>query len=60
MLLCFLNLTVFHIAGPALNLPFLLDHIMTEIQPLNWQAVVDSPVPLKVLTPDYQCKQLFY
>jgi hypothetical protein len=35
-------------AAPVLNLPFLIDHVMRSVHPLDWQAVLDSPVPLKV------------
>lgn len=34
---------------PVLNLPFLIDHVMNTEHPLNWQAVLDSPIPLKVV-----------
>lgn len=34
--------------GPALDLEFLLNYVMNEVKPLDWQRVVDSPVPLKV------------
>lgn len=44
------RLTCSILAGPALDLSFLLDYVMNEIKPLDWQAVVDSPIPLKVNT----------
>ena len=31
-----------------LNLPYLLDYVMREVLPLDWQAVVRSDIPLKV------------
>jgi hypothetical protein len=34
--------------GPVLNLDFLIDYVMTEVRPLRWQAVIESPIPLKV------------
>ena len=42
-------------AGPALDLAYLLDYVMEEVKPLQWQAVVDSAVPLKVSAPEI-CK----
>ena len=36
-------------AGPVLNLSFLMDHVMEKVKPLFWDAVLDSPIPLKVL-----------
>lgn len=33
---------------PALDLSILLEEVMGEIKPLNWDAVIQSPVPLKV------------
>lgn len=35
---------------PVLNLPFLIDHVMQSECPLDWQAVLGSPIPLKVGT----------
>lgn len=35
-------------AGPVLNLSFLMDEVMEEVKPLYWDAVLDSPIPLKV------------
>ena len=35
-------------AEPALDLTFLLDHVMCHVTPLDWAAVLASPVPLKV------------
>ena len=35
-------------AEPALDLTFLLDHVMCHVTPLDWGAVLASPVPLKV------------
>ena len=37
------------LAGPVLNLSFLMDHVMEKVKPLLWDAVLDSPIPLKVL-----------
>ncbi|KDD72395.1 hypothetical protein H632_c3401p0 [Helicosporidium sp. ATCC 50920] len=34
---------------PALDLEFLVDEIMGSVLPLDWRAVADSPVPLKVV-----------
>ena len=36
-------------AGPALDLAFLLDEVMQRAKPLDWAAVLASPVPLKVV-----------
>lgn len=36
------------LAGPVLNLSFLMDHVMEKVKPLFWDAVLDSPIPLKV------------
>eukprot|EP00959_Pyramimonas_sp_CCMP1952_P399425 8368859-Pyramimonas_sp.AAC.1 len=33
---------------PALDLSVLLDDVMGVIKPLNWDAIIKSPVPLKV------------
>lgn len=33
---------------PVLNLSFLIDHVMDSVHPLDWDAVLASPVPLKV------------
>ena len=38
------------LAGPVLNLSFLMDHVMEKVKPLFWDAVLDSPIPLKVWT----------
>ena len=35
-------------AEPALDLTFLLDHVLCPVTPLDWDAVMASPVPLKV------------
>ena len=35
-------------AGPALDLDFLLDYVMHEVKPLDWEAVLNCGVPLKV------------
>ncbi|KAK9806904.1 hypothetical protein WJX72_006985 [[Myrmecia] bisecta] len=35
--------------GPVLNLKFLLDYVMEEVKPLDWEAVLRSPIPLKVV-----------
>lgn len=34
---------------PVLNLSFLIDHVMDAVHPLDWEAVLASPVPLKVV-----------
>lgn len=34
---------------PALNLEFLLEHVMERVQPLDWDAVLRSDIPLKVV-----------
>ncbi|KAK9839773.1 hypothetical protein WJX81_000473 [Elliptochloris bilobata] len=34
---------------PALDLTFLLDEVMQSAKPLDWEAVLASPVPLKVV-----------
>ena len=31
-----------------MNLEFLLDFVLDFVKPLDWQAVLDSPIPLKV------------
>ena len=31
-----------------LNLSFLIDYVMEEVKPLNWDGVLSSPIPLKV------------
>lgn len=31
-----------------LNLSFLMDEVMEQVKPLYWDAVLDSPIPLKV------------
>lgn len=36
-------------ATPVLNLPYLVDYVMQEVSPLRWDAVLSSPVPLKVV-----------
>jgi hypothetical protein len=33
---------------PAMDLDFLLGHVMQSVKPLDLRAVIDSPVPLKV------------
>ena len=33
---------------PAMDLDYLFDQVLTHKIPLNWQAVIDSPLPLKV------------
>ncbi|KAI8104240.1 hypothetical protein M9434_002800 [Picochlorum sp. BPE23] len=33
----------------ALNLEFLLDHVIQEVLPLDFDAVLESPIPLKVV-----------
>lgn len=35
-------------AAPALDLSYLLDYVMEEVKPLDWDAVIKSPIPLKV------------
>ena len=34
---------------PALNLNYLIDHVMEKEHPLDWDAVLNSPIPLKVV-----------
>eukprot|EP00884_Botryococcus_braunii_P004929 jgi/Botrbrau1/14437/Bobra.0014s0083.1 len=34
---------------PALDLSFLLDHVMEKVKPLDWDAVLKSPIPLRVV-----------
>jgi hypothetical protein len=36
-------------APPALDLSFLIDHVMHSVHPLDWDAVLASPLPLKVV-----------
>ncbi len=33
---------------PVLNISYLLDHIMEDVVPLDWDRVVHSPLPLKI------------
>lgn len=33
---------------PVLDLSFLIDHVMHSVHPLDWDAVLASPLPLKV------------
>ena len=35
-------------AAPVLDLSFLIDHVMHSVHPLDWDAVLRSPLPLKV------------
>jgi predicted patatin/cPLA2 family phospholipase len=35
--------------SPALNLPYLLEHVMEKVQPLDYDAVLSSQIPLKVV-----------
>lgn len=42
---------------PVMNLDFLLDHVMTRIKPLDWQAVLRSNIPLKVIASDVESLQ---
>lgn len=35
--------------APALDLDFLIDHVMESVLPLDWDSVLSSPVPLKVV-----------
>ncbi len=35
-------------ASPALDLSYLIDHVMHSVHPLDWDAVLASPLPLKV------------
>lgn len=41
-------ITMWGHAGPALDLTFLLNEVMENVKPLNWDAVIKSPIPLKV------------
>ena len=34
---------------PALNLDFLLDHVMQNLHPLDFESVISSPIPLNVV-----------
>ncbi|KAI7840064.1 hypothetical protein COHA_006195 [Chlorella ohadii] len=34
---------------PVLDLSFLIDHVMHSVHPLDWDAVLASPLPLKVV-----------
>lgn len=34
---------------PALNLDYLLSHVMQNVHPLDFESVIDSPIPLKVV-----------
>lgn len=36
-------------AAPVLDLSFLIDHVMHSVHPLDWDAVLRSPLPLKVV-----------
>jgi len=45
----FLSLKRFFGRDPVMNLDFLIDYVMNEIKPLDWEAVLESPVPLKVI-----------
>ena len=36
--------------GPVLNLAFLMN-VMENVKPLNWDAVLDAAIPLKVIFP---------
>ncbi|KAI8470618.1 MAG: hypothetical protein J3K34DRAFT_458747 [Monoraphidium minutum] len=47
----FLSLKRYWVGGgaPAMDLSYLLDEVMMEVTPLDWQAAIDSPVPLKVV-----------
>jgi hypothetical protein len=33
--------------APVLNLPYLVDTVMAEVQALEWDQVLASPIPLK-------------
>lgn len=35
--------------GPVLDLDYLLEHVMHHEKPLDWDAVIASPVPLKIV-----------
>jgi len=37
------------VGRPVMSLDYLLDEVMTRIKPLDWRAVIDSPVRLKVV-----------
>ncbi len=32
-----------------MNLSYLVDHVMHQVKPLDWEGVLASPVPLKVV-----------
>lgn len=36
-------------AGPVMNLDYLLDEVMADVIPLDWDAVIRSDLPLKVV-----------
>lgn len=36
-------------AGPVMDLDFLLDDVMADVIPLDWDAVIRSQLPLKVV-----------
>ncbi|MBW2618209.1 MAG: patatin-like phospholipase family protein, partial [Deltaproteobacteria bacterium] len=37
------------VGRPIMSLDYLLDEVMTHIKPLDWRAVIDSPVRLKIV-----------
>ncbi|CAD7704268.1 unnamed protein product, partial [Ostreobium quekettii] len=34
---------------PVMNLDFLIDYVMNEVKPMDFEKVIDSPIPLKVV-----------
>ncbi len=34
---------------PVMDLSYLVDHVMHHVKPLDWEAVIQSPVPLHVV-----------
>lgn len=34
---------------PVMNLDYLIDDVMHNVRPLNWDSVLESPIPLKVV-----------
>ena len=45
----FLDLRRMLVGQPAMNLDFLVDHVMENVRPLCWKSVLHSEIPLKVV-----------
>jgi len=45
----FLNYARTFRGKPIMDLGYLIDHVMQQVKPLDFQAVMDSPIPLKVV-----------